>query len=290
MILAPLAGINDIAFRRLCREHGATLVYTGMVNANALIRGNKATLRLAEVCQEERPVCIQLFGSNTETLVKAAKMLDCDQIDINMGCPDRNVIRQGAGAALLRRPSKVHEIVSNVKKAIKIPLSVKIRSGIEKHDLGDTLKIASTIQDAGADSLTVHPRTVKQGYSGTADWSVIKKVKEELIIPVIGNGDIDSYETAIERLKVCDDVMIGRAAMGNPFIFSRVEPDSRQRKEIFLRYLDHCNIYGIDKVSYLRMQAQFFMKGFEGAADLRRRVGKAETIEQLKVMADEITR
>ncbi len=288
LILAPLAGINDIAFRRMCVEHGASLVYTGMINANALVRGNKATKKLAKTCDEERPVGIQIFGSNPNTLVKAAQLVQdqADIIDINMGCPDKKVIKQGAGSALLRRPKRIGEIVSSVKKAIQVPLTVKIRSGIEKNNLEDTLKIAKIIEENGADALILHPRTAKQGGSGIADWNLIKAVKEYLSIPVIGNGGVKTLSDAKLMMKNtgCDGVMVGTAAMGNPFIFEKTEEKKTysEIKEIFYRYLEYAEQYEIENIFYLRMQSQLFFKGFHSAASLRKDLGYVNSIEELK--------
>ncbi|MCK4729916.1 MAG: tRNA-dihydrouridine synthase family protein [Candidatus Aenigmarchaeota archaeon] len=292
LILAPLAGINDIAFRRICAEHGASLVYTGMVNANALVRGNKATKKLAQTCDEERPVGIQIFGSNPETLVKAAKLVQdqVDIIDINMGCPDKNVIKQGAGSALLRRPKKIGELVSSVKKAIHVPLTVKIRSGIEKFSIEDTLKIAKIIETNGADALILHSRTAKQGGSGIVDWNIIKAVKEHLSIPVIGNGGVKTLSDAKLMMKDtgCDGVMIGTAAMGNPFIFEKTNEKRtyEEIKETFYRYLEYAKHYEIENIFYLRMQAQLFFKGFRSAASLRKELGYVDSIDGLKKLIE----
>ncbi len=292
LILAPLAGINDIAFRRMCSEHGASLVYTGMVNANALVRGNKATKKLAQTCDEERPVGIQIFGSNPETLVKAAKLVQdqTDIIDINMGCPDKNVIKQGAGSALLKRPKRIGEIVNSVKKAIQVPLTVKIRSGVEVCNLDYILKIAKIIEENGADALILHPRIAMQGGSGIVDWNIIKAVKEHLSIPVIGNGGVKSLSDAKSMMKDtgCDRVMIGTAAMGNPFIFEKTEEKKtyEEIKEIFYRYLEYAKYYEIENIFYLRMQAQLFFKGFHSAASFRKDMGYVDSIEELKKLIE----
>ncbi len=292
LLLAPLAGINDIAFRRICVEHGASLVYTGMVNANALVRGNKATKKLAQTCDEERPVGIQMFGSNPETLAKAAKLVQdqADVIDINMGCPDKNVIKQGAGSALLKRPKRIGEIVNSVKKAIGVPLTVKIRSGVEVSSIEDTIKIAKIIEENGADALILHPRTAMQGGSGVADWNVIKEVKEYLSIPVIGNGGIKNISDAKSMMKEtgCDGVMIGTAAMGNPFIFEKTEKKKtyEEIKETFYRYLEYAKHYEIENIFYLRMQAQLFFKGFHSAALFRKDMGYVDSIEELKKLIE----
>jgi len=292
LILAPLAGINDIAFRRICVEHGASLVYTGMINANALVRGNKATKKLVQTCEEERPVGIQIFGSNPETFVKAAQLVQgqSDIIDINMGCPDKNVIKQGAGSALLKRPKRIGEMVSSVKKAINVLLTVKIRSGVEVCNLEYIIKIAKIIEENGADALILHSRTAKQGGSGPVDWSVIKAVKEHLSIPVIGNGGIKNLTDAESMMEEtgCDGVMIGTAAMGNPFIFEKTNKKKtyEEIKETFYQYLEYAKSYGIENIFYLRMQAQLFFKGFRSAASLRKDLGYVDSIEKLKKLIE----
>ena len=292
LLLAPLAGINDIAFRRICAEHGASLVYTGMVNANALVRSNKATKKLAQTCDEEKPAGIQIFGSNPKILVKAAKLVQdqADVIDINIGCPDKNVIKQGAGSALLKRPKRIGEIVNSVKKALRVPLTVKIRSGIERGNPKNTVKIAKIIEENGADALILHPRTAKQGGSGTADWNIIKEIKENLSIPVIGNGGIKNLTDAKSMIEKtgCDGVMIGTAAMGNPFIFEKTSKKKtyEEIKETFYRYLEYAKHYEIENIFYLRMQAQLFFKGFRSAASLRKDLGYVDSIEKLKKLIE----
>lgn len=283
LMLAPLAGINDIAFRVLCRRYGADIAFTGMVNSEALVRKNEATLRLAETVPEERPVCIQLFGNEPAVLADAARIIEfkADFIDINMGCPDRDVMKQGAGAALMAKPDIVQKIVSEVKRSITVPLSVKIRSGLDRQDPDSTVSLAKLIEKSGCDALIVHPRTAKQGYSGKADWSVIREVKRTLSIPVVGNGDVGSLQDylAIKQDTGCESVMIGRAAMRNPKIFheirsgGQVSPTQKDRIDLFYEYLDLAKRFGIiDQIPW-RIRGQMLMSGFQGSARLREWIG-----------------
>jgi len=229
LILAPMHNTTNIAFRILCRKYGASLVSTELLSSNALAREDNLNLKLAITDKKEKPNVAQIFGQNTENIVKAAKTLErsFDVIDINFGCPSKKILSQGAGAALLKRKNKIKEIVEQVSKNIKKPVTVKIRSN-------NAIEIAKICEKAGADAITVHARSVKQGYSGKADWSVIKAVKENVKIPVIGNGDVVDGKSAEKMLKEtnCDYVMIGRAAIGNPFIFKQIKEYLKTGKEI----------------------------------------------------------
>ena len=193
LILAPMVGINDTAFRILCKNYGAGLVYTEMINANAIFNKNKATLKKLDFIEEERPITVQLFGANIEMLKHAAKTAEksADIIDINFGCPDTKVLHQGSGAALLKRPQRIFDIVKTIVDSVSIPVTAKIR--LSK----DNIKIAKLIEEAGASAIAVHARTVSQKYSGKADWNAIKEIKENIKIPVIANGDIFSGKDAI---------------------------------------------------------------------------------------------
>lgn len=214
LVMAPMEGYTDVRFRLLCRHYGADLVYSERINANAIVRGNKSAMKAMEMCEAERPIAMQIFGGKIDVMAKAAKMLEekADIIDLNMGCPAKNSMKIGACAALLFKPAKIKEMVEAVVSAVSKPVTVKIRAD-------NALRNALIIQDAGASAIALHARYVKQGYSGKADWNIIKEVKKELKIPLIGNGDIKKAGDAVEMLKIADAAMIGRAAVKYPRIF-----------------------------------------------------------------------
>jgi tRNA-dihydrouridine synthase B len=293
LILAPMAGINDVAFRILCFKQGCGLCYTGMISSDALITGNKKTSELAFVSQEEGVVGIQVFGNDALKIAKAISIVEknADIIDINMGCPDKKINEQGSGGALLDYPEKIAEIVKYAREATIKPLTIKIRAGVRYYDKDKFLKICHLIESNGADAIIVHPRTVKQKYIGISDWSLIKLAKNELKIPVIGNGDIHNFED-VKRMKKetnCDGFMIGRAAIGNPFIFNSVQDKNKESiTSLFLEYLDLCEIYSINNFAYLRMQGLYFFKGFDGSKKIRVDIAKTNDIIQLKELVKSI--
>lgn len=294
LVSAPLAGISDIAFRLLCRKYGASLTYSEMINCNALVRKNKATLRMTKTCEEDKPVAMQIFGSRTKVMVKGAQMLEekgASIIDINFGCPSQDILNQGAGAALLKRPSKVYELVKSIKESVSIPVTAKIRIGLAP-DRINALHISEKIEQAGADALIIHGRTIQQGYSGKADWSVIKEVKESVSIPVIGNGDINDPES-YKAASFCDAVMIGRASLGNPYIFTYVKTGKEQhfkdRFKDFMEYVRLAEEYEITKSQSIKEQAMYFTKGIVGGAELRRQIQRSKDIEKIISLFEDLT-
>ena len=240
IVLAPMAGISDSAFRRIAKEMGAGLVVAEMVSDKAIFYGSKKTIDMLYMKDEERPISQQIFGSDKDSFVYAAKYIienmHPDIIDINMGCPVPKVAaRAQAGSALLKNPNKVYEIVKAVVESVDIPVTVKIRSGWDEKSI-NALEIAKVVEQAGASAITVHPRTRSQGYSGKANWDIIRQVKENVHIPVIGNGDIKTVYDAKKMLEEtgCDAVMIGRGLLGNPWLIKECLDylDGKEVKEI----------------------------------------------------------
>ena len=226
LVLAPMAGITSLPFRLIVKKLGAGLVTTEMISAEGLIRGQKTTLRYLNSHPDEKPLSVQIFGSDPEIMARAAGIgvqAGADIMDINMGCPVKKVFKTGAGGALLCSPHRIKEIVTAVRRSCQVPVTVKIRAGWSS-DKSVAVETARLIEDCGADAITIHPRFVKQGFSGKADWSIIADVKDRLQIPVIGNGDVLNPSIAIQMKGQtgCDGVMIGRAAIGNPWIFEQI--------------------------------------------------------------------
>lgn len=227
VFLAPMAGITDIPFRILCKEQGASLVYTEMVSAKAMHYNDKETLKLTLTHPDEGPVAVQIFGSDPKIMAEAAQTLSVREdiyiIDINMGCPAPKIVKNGEGAALMKKPELVRDIVRETVKASIKPVTVKIRAGWDKNSI-NAVEIASICEAEGAAAITVHGRTRDQFYSGSSDINIIKEVKRELRIPVIGNGDIKTPEDSKKMLEItgCNGIMIGRAAQGNPWIFKNI--------------------------------------------------------------------
>jgi len=303
LVLAPMHDITNIAFRLMCKKYGAALVSTELLSANAIARENNAVMNLAQTSKEERPVVCQIFSNNTENMIKSAKILEkkFDIIDINLGCPSDKILKQGSGGALLKRKNKIAEIVKQISSSIKIPLSVKIRSGFDEKSV-NAVEIAKICKENGASIITIHGRTVKQGYSGSADWSIIKKIKDSVDIIVIGNGDVFSGKAAKKMLEEtgCDYIMIGRGAIGNPFIFKEINEYLKTGKIIkqtkeekikdYFEYIELAREFNIFSIKDAKLRAQEFTKGLSGSSKFRLRLNRVKTWEEIeKSMNDLLT-
>jgi len=305
--LAPMAGVSDPALRLQCKKMGAGLVVTEFTNIHSIIAKEsqlkermKTIQEFIEYSDEERPLSIQLFGSDLIALEKAAKIVEpyFDIIDYNMGCPAPHITRQMAGGALLQEVNLTQQIFSTLVSAVKKPVTLKIRSGVTDASKFLFREIAEIAEDEGIEMITLHPRTVSQGYSGTADWDMIKELKEISSIPIVGNGDITTPEDAKNMIDNtnCDYVMIGRGAMGNPFLFEQIndylktnsykEYSFKDRLDSFFDYLHLTDKYKI-KFANIKGQAMRFTKGMEGGSKLRSKITFSKNIEELeKIMTD----
>ena len=289
-ILSPMAGVTDVAFRTLCKKYGAAMTYTEFISASGVVRQNKKTLKLVETDPVEKPVGVQLFGSSVDEVVAAAKAVGdrFDVIDINCGCPAWKVIKTGAGSAMLNDPKKISTFVNKLVEGIDKPITVKIRSGIDKNHV-NAVEIAKAVEDAGAAAIAIHGRTQKQAYRGQADWDIIKQVKDAVSIPVIGNGDVTTPEIFKQRLDETNvDAMIARAAIGNPYFFTQIndylktgEYDPANKIKHFSEFLKLAVKYDLD-FSLIKQHAMYFTKGTEKSSKLRVSISQAKTIEELK--------
>lgn len=290
-ILAPMAGVTDIAFRALARKYGAGLTYTEFVSSAAIVRENKTTLRMTQIDSSEKPVGVQLFGSNVQEVVQAAKIVAerFDIIDLNCGCPAYKVIKTGAGSQMLKDPKLIGTLVSKIVGAVDKAVSVKIRSGVDVKHI-NALEVAKIVEDAGASAITIHARTAEQGYADEADWELIKKIKESVNIPVIGNGDVHRPEIFEQRLKESgvDYIMIGRAAMTNPYIFKQIDDYSKtgvyqkvDKTRLFQEYLELAEKHKIPFLA-VKHHAVQFSKGIKSGSTFRTNLMQCQDIECLK--------
>ena len=303
--LAPMAGVADRAFRKVAKEFGAAYLVGEMASCKGLVYSDRKTAELLTVTDSERPMAIQLFGSEPEFVspaVEIAERFSPDIIDINCGCPVPKVAGNGAGSALMKNPKLFGDIVSAAVKAAKVPVTVKIRKGWDESSV-NAVEIARIAEECGASAVAVHGRTRNQMYNGKADWDIIAEVKQALKIPVIGNGDVDSPESCENMYKYtgCDLVMIGRAACGNPWLFRDIEnyfsgkaaeppPDTAERMRVMERHIKMLvefkgEVIGMKEA---RMQTGWYLKGMPGAAKFRAQCGALSTLDDLKRLIDEV--
>lgn len=303
--LAPMAGVADRAFRKVAKEFGAAYLVGEMASCKGLVYSDRKTAELLTVTDSERPMAIQLFGSEPEFVapaVEIAERFSPDIIDINCGCPVPKVAGNGAGSALMKNPKLFGEIVSAAVKASKVPVTVKIRKGWDESSV-NAVEIARIAEECGASAVAVHGRTKNQMYNGKADWDIIAEVKQAVNIPVIGNGDVDSTESCDKLYKYtgCDLVMIGRAACGNPWLFRDIEnyfsgkaaeppPDTAERMRVMERHIKMLvefkgEVIGMKEA---RMQTGWYLKGMPGAAKFRAQCGALSTLDDLQRLIDEV--
>ena len=306
IVLAPMAGISNTSYRKIIKEMGAGLIYAEMVSDKAIMYSNEKTFDLLKMTEEERPIAQQIFGSDKESFVIAAKTVEEKQhpdiIDINMGCPVPKVaVKAQAGSALLKNPEKIYEIVSAVVKAVKVPVTVKIRSGWDENHI-NAVEVAKLCEKAGASAIAIHARTRSQGYSGKADWNIIKAVKEAVNIPVIGNGDVTSPELAKEMLDStkCDAVMIGRGVLGNPWLIrdciSYLEngtiptpPTPEEKVEMMKKHYELLLEDKPEKVANLEIRAfiLYYLKGLPKSKEIKNKICQSKSSsEMFKILED----
>lgn len=300
VVLAPMAGICNSSFRRICKEMGCGLVYAEMVSDKAIAYHNQKTIDMLYMKEEERPITQQIFGSDKTSFIEAAKYIyenmHPDIIDINMGCPVPKVaVRAQAGSALLKSPEKIFDIVKAVVDTVPIPVTVKIRSGWDQNHI-NAVEIAKVIEKAGASAICVHPRTRNQGYSGKADWNIIKEVKTNVSIPVIGNGDIKTKEDAKKMLieTGCDAIMIGRGVLGNPWLIKEIieyldkeiiaqKPSIVDKIDMCIKHLNYLEETKNEKLACLEIRNHigWYLKGIKNSTEIKNMVYQSSSIHDI---------
>ena len=300
IVLAPMAGVCNSAFRKIIKEMGCGLIYAEMVSDKALVYDSKKTKEMLYMEEIERPIVQQIFGSDVDTFVTAAKMvyetMKPDIIDINMGCPVPKVaVKAQAGSALLKNPEKIKEIVKAVRDSVPVPVTVKIRSGWDSNSI-NAVEVAKICEEAGASGITIHGRTRSQGYSGKVDYDIIKKVKEAVDIPVIGNGDIVDIDSAKKMFATgVDAIMIGRGCLGNPWLIKELiayfdkgliidKPSYEEKIKMCFKHMDYLRKIKCEKVCVLEMRSHiaWYLKGMPHASGVKQEIMKVQTLEEVK--------
>ena len=301
-VFAPLAGITNLPLRLMAKQAGAGLVCSEMVSSNGLVYGSAKTIQLLDSTPEEKPLSVQLFGSDWAVMADAAQRVEAsgaDIVDINFGCSVRKILKSGSGAALMQDLGKAAELLKAVRKAVSIPLTIKMRSGWDSSG-SQAIRLGRVAQECGVDAVAIHPRTARQGFGGHADWELIDRLKRDLAIPVIGNGDIVCAQDAIRMftLTQCDAVMVGRAAFGNPLLFSQIAdllcgqaPRSvtpRCRLALLSRYLETSVDYLGEKraCAMMRSRLGWFVKGLPKASQFRASIRHIETRRQARELIE----
>lgn len=305
-VLAPMAGVTDRAFRELCVDFGASYVVSEMVSSKGIVYDNDKTNQLMYMSEKEHPCAIQLFGNEPDTMAKAAKVAvkyKPEIIDINMGCPAPKITSNGCGCALMKEPKLCGDIVYAVKNAVDIPVTVKIRKGWDKNSI-NAIEVAKICENSGADAIAIHGRTKEQMYSLNADWDIIREIKQNVNIPVIGNGDIYTAKDALNMIEQtgCDLVMVGRGALGNPWIFSQINsvasckdimikgPSISQRVETMLEHIKLiCKYKGeAHGIKEARKHITWYIKGINCAAEFRKEAGEISSIQDVVTLCNKI--
>ncbi len=302
LVFAPLAGITNLPMRLLAKEAGCGLVCSEMISANGLVHGSEKTRRIMTSVDPEKPLSVQIFGSDPDITAEAARMVEdggADLVDINFGCSVKKIVKTGSGVALMRTPDLARRLMTAVRNAVTIPVTIKVRSGWDASGR-QAIAIAKLAQDCGVDGIAIHPRTAGQGFSGCADWSLIQKLKASVSIPVIGNGDITTPGDALRMLKAtgCDGIMVGRAAIGNPILFSRIlkaldgkdpgPPTAAIRLDLMSRYAEASVRYLGEELAcpMMRSRLMWFVRGLPFAKRFRESVKRVSTLEDIRERID----